>query len=56
MKVSGSLIAELEKEVDTFKGGCIKSRIDEWRKLTSDAEILNIVQGLSIGLMDDLPE
>ena len=32
------------------------SSIDEWRNLTSDVEILNIVQGLNIELMEDLPE
>ena len=47
---------DLERKVESFEGGCIKPKIKEWSKLTSDQEILNIVHGLSIDLVGELPE
>ena len=55
MRVSESLLEELNQKVKSFKGGCIKSYLHNWKRLTSDEEILNMVEGLSINLTDDLP-
>lgn len=49
-------MSELHRKVRSFEGGCIKSKFHEWCKLTSDAEILNTVSGLSIELCGDLPD
>ena len=38
----------LNKKIQLFKGGQLKSYYSEWEKLTSDSEILNTVSGLSI--------
>ncbi len=46
---------ELGERLNGFIGGCIRSKIDEWRKLTSDHEILDTVNGMSINLIGALP-
>ncbi len=50
------MVDDLEKRLHGFKGGCIKFKSDEWRKLTSDSEILDTVCGMSINLIGELPD
>ena len=43
----------LNKKIQLFKGGQLKSYYSEWEKLTSDSEILNTVSGLSIDFVNE---
>ena len=43
----------LNKKIQLFKGGQLKSYYSEWEKLTSDSEILNTVRGLSIDFVNE---
>ena len=45
----------LQKKIETFKGGCISDKINEWKKLTSDLEILQTVQGLTLDFLEEEP-
>lgn len=54
-RVSEQYITALREEVRLAKGGAIRSRILNWRKLTSDPEVLESVTGLPIELVDQIP-
>ena len=43
-----SLKAYLSTKKDLFMGGQIKTKLNEWEKLTSDPEVLQTVQGIQI--------
>ena len=38
---------KLKKQIKAFKGGCISSKIQEWKNITSNKEVLKTVEGLT---------
>ena len=50
-----NLITDLHQKVNCFEAGRISQCIDEWRKITSDPEILDVVSGYTIELMEGPP-
>ena len=50
-----TLIKDLHHKVNCFEAGRISQCIDEWRKITSDPEILDMVNGYTIELIDGPP-
>ena len=38
----------LRNKIKAFKGGCISSKIQEWKNIISDKEILQTVEGLTL--------
>lgn len=50
-----TLIKDLHAKVIEFKAGRISQYIDEWRKITSDPEILDLVTGCAIELTEGPP-
>ena len=43
-----SIKVQLEKKVKQFQAGCLSGRLNEWKRLTSDHEVLNTVRGMPI--------
>jgi hypothetical protein len=50
-----TLIKDLHHKVNCFEAGRISQCIDEWRKITSDPEILDMVNGYTIELIEGPP-
>ena len=42
------MIKDLSKRTEQFQGGCISKYYDQWKHLTNDPEILDIVAGMHI--------
>ena len=50
-------MAKLHDRVKKFRSGNIKNHLEDWKKITSDKNILDIVQyGLELNFIDDPPE
>ncbi len=47
-----NLITDLHQKVNCFEAGRISQCIDEWRKITFDPEILDVVSGYTIELIE----
>ena len=47
-----TLIKDLHHKVNCFEAGRISQCIDEWRKITSDPEILDMVNGYTMHLIN----
>ena len=45
----------LQDSVKSFQGGTLKFHLKQWKKLTSDSEILTTVYGMHIEITDNLP-
>ena len=50
-------MVKLHDRVEIFRSGNIRNHLEDWKKITSDKNILDIVQyGLELNFIDDPPE
>lgn len=43
-----------QRDIENFKGGRVKQFLNQWKTLTSDNEILSIIQGLQLEFISNL--